>query len=89
MLDKLPFFTKGIIFAASLSVLVFFLKVLCPLNLGCFADPFLIPLFSPLFVAENLFGNLGIFEPFFILIFWSVVGGLAGHFYGKLRTVRD
>lgn len=81
-----PYWVKGIIFAISLTVLIFILKVLCPLNVGCFSDPFLIPLFSPLLIIENLFGSLGGFEPFFILFFWAVVGGLIGHFYSKIKA---
>lgn len=75
---------KGTIFTSSLAVLIFFLKIICPLQTGCFADPFLIPMFSPLVILRFFKISAGAFEPFFILIFWAAAGGLAGFFIGNL-----
>lgn len=68
-------------FSAALAVLIFFLKVICPLNTGCLVDPFLIILFSPLFLFEWVGVSQFVTtqsEPFFILGFWTLVGFLAG-----------
>jgi len=84
-MSKIPSWAEGSIFAALLVILIFFLKVLCPVDIGCFADPFLIPLFSPLFILKIFSISLGSFEPFFILFFWTVCGGLGGYFAGNLK----
>jgi hypothetical protein len=72
---------KGALFLAALVVLIFFLKIICPLDTGCLADPFLVVLLSPLW----LFANLHFYsiidastEPFAILGFWTVVGFIVG-----------
>ena len=70
-------------FAASLTILIFFLKVICPLNTGCLVDPFLVVLFSPLVLFESLgLSSLitDVNEPFIILAFWALVGFLVGYF---------
>lgn len=73
---------KGAGFAAALVILVFFLKIICPLDTGCLADPFVLVIFSPL----SLFGAVGLSpyvsttnEPFIILAFWTMVGLIVGY----------
>lgn len=71
----------GALFTSLLSILVFFLKVICPLNVGCLADPFLIVLFYPLTIFEKLgITNLVpyAYEPLFILLFWGFFGFIIG-----------
>jgi hypothetical protein len=84
-MSKVPHWAQGAIFAVTLVILIFILKITCPLDIGCFADPFLIPLFSPLLIFEKLFGGLGSYEPFSIIIFWTVIGGIFGLLFGKLK----
>jgi len=72
---------QGALFASLLSILIFFLKIICPLDTGCFVDPFLLVLFSPLPLLSNLFliSHISIsYEPFVILLFWTVVGFISG-----------
>ena len=72
---------KGMIFTVALVILIFFLKVICPLDTGCLVDPFLYIVFSPL----TLFQAVGLKEiinpaqePFIILLFWAVFGSVVG-----------
>lgn len=78
---------KGAMFGGALAVLIFFLKIICPLNIGCLVDPFLVILFSPLYLFEY-FGLselvAAVNEPFLILGFWTVVGFLVGYLISPL-----
>lgn len=80
---------RGFLFTGGLLILIFFLKIICPINVGCFADPFLVPIFSPLllvelFTEESSREVLGSLEPLFIFIFWLLVGSLFGFLYGQI-----
>lgn len=72
---------QGGLFAGALSILIFFLKVICPINVGCLADPFLVVLFAPLKLVPLL--GLGAVsyqsEPAVILLFWIIVGSILGY----------
>jgi hypothetical protein len=72
---------KGAGFFTALAILIFFLKIICPLNSGCLADPFLVVLFLPFqFIAMT--GILAFlpsqYEPFFILGIWALIGAIGG-----------
>ncbi len=78
---------KGGMFGAALAVLIFFLKIICPLTTGCLVDPFLVILFSPLYLFEWI--GLSSFvttvnEPFLILGFWACIGFLVGYLVSPL-----
>jgi hypothetical protein len=79
---SLPPWLDGGMFGALMVPLIFFLKVMCPLNTGCFADPFVVVMFSPLVVLESFVtgpissAQVGIL---FITIFWGVIGALSAH----------
>ncbi len=77
----------GAIFVFALSILVFFLKVICPIDSGCLVDPFLLILFYPL----SFLNTLGIvnlipmsYEPFLILFFWTLSGFIVGWIIVKI-----
>ena len=81
---------KGAGFSVALAVLIFFLKIICPVDTGCLADPFLVVLFSPLY----LFNALGIeslilsaHEPFLILGFWALLGFIVGYLVSPFVSV--
>jgi hypothetical protein len=84
---KIPPWLEGALFGILLIPLIFFLKVTCPLDVGCFADPFLIPLFSPLLIAEGIVGK-GVLsfvqEIVFITIFWSCVSSAIRHLFANI-----
>jgi hypothetical protein len=80
---KIPYWYQGMIFAPVLVGLLFILKITCPAptGVGCFADPFLVPVFSPLVGLYKIFGNIPAIaqhEPLIILLYWSIVGTFAG-----------
>lgn len=78
-MKHVPYWAQGIFFAFALIILIFFLKIICPIDVGCLADPFLVPLFSPLRITAFLgITDLGKWEPLFIFSFWSVVGFCVG-----------
>jgi hypothetical protein len=86
---KIPYWVDGALFGTLFVPLIFLLKITCPIDIGCFADPFFIPVFSPLFLLENFFTNSSSlaspkFEIFFIVLFWGVVGSLLAHLWGKI-----
>jgi len=81
--NNAPNWAKGLIFSFVFVVLIFILKVLCPINLGCLADPFLLIIFSPLTVLDLFSINLGRFEPLYIILFWSILGAFLGSIYSK------
>jgi hypothetical protein len=76
---------RGAVFAAFLVVLVFFLKIICPLDIGCLADPFLVILFSPVYLFKvtgiSQFITVGE-EAFLIVCFWTIVGFVGGYLIG-------
>jgi len=85
---------KGAIFSAIFLLLIFFLKIVCPLNVGCFVDPFLVPIFSPLLLVEFVTGTkayqtLGSYEPAFVLAFWVVIGAILGELFKKIKFKED
>lgn len=84
---KFPPFVDGAIFGILFVPLSFFLKITCPIDFGCFIDPFLVPIFSPLILIESLFGSVNLApktELFFIACFWSLVCGLLAHLVMKI-----
>ncbi|TAL49450.1 hypothetical protein EPN83_00890 [Patescibacteria group bacterium] len=88
---RTPYWVRGLLFATFFVAIIFFLKIICPLETGCLADPFLTPLFSPLFLLEGVFGGptiLGLWEPLFIFVFWGLAGLLFGFLYGRMRVER-
>jgi len=88
---RLPYWADGGIFGLLLAPLVFFLKLFCPLNSGCFADPFLVAIFSPLFILEGVAdGRLSArFEITFIVLFWAIAWALLAHLYGKITNSKS
>jgi hypothetical protein len=75
----LHFAFRGAGFTAALAILIFFLKIICPLQTGCLADPFILVLFSPLVLFETLHLSLSSSsEPYAILAFWTLVGFIVG-----------
>lgn len=72
--------------------LVFFLKVTCPLSVGCLSDPFLMAVFSPLLIVK-IFGvdssSWGWYEALAILSFWIIIGALFWHLIGRIKTNRN
>lgn len=85
-MKRVPYWAQGFLFACALIFLIFFLKVICPIDVGCLADPFLVPLFSPLKLLA-LFGipELGQWEPLFIVTFWAVFAFFVGLFFEKRK----
>lgn len=86
-MKRLPYWAQGGIFGFFLIPLIFFLKITCPLYSGCLVDPFLVPLFSPLFLLEAFLGPdyasiKG--EVMFITLFWALVASLVAHLFGNL-----
>ena len=85
-MKKVPYWAQGVFFSIAFILLIFFLKVICPIDLGCVVDPFLVPLFSPLKILS--FFNLVILEQWealYILIFWAFVGLCVGFVYEKTK----
>ncbi len=83
------FALKGAGFFTALAVLIFFLKIICPLETGCLADPFLILLFLP-FQLLALTGVLDFlpssYEPFFLLGLWAFIGAIIGFLVSYIPT---
>ncbi len=84
---RLPLWAEGALFGILFAPLIFFLKIICPTELGCFADPFFIPIFSPVFLTQYIFESGKIIvsaktEILFIILFWGIVGGILGKIYG-------
>lgn len=80
---KIPYSIQGALFAPACAILIFILKVTCPApsGVGCFADPFVKPLFFPVPFFYTMFGNMRVLmyhEPLFVLGYWVVVGLLVG-----------
>ena len=80
---KLPYSIQGALFAPTLVLLIFILKVTCPAPTGggCFADPFISSVFFPLPAIYRLFGQrvfITLHEPLIILVYWLLVGLFAG-----------
>ncbi|MDB5194201.1 MAG: hypothetical protein JWN50_215 [Parcubacteria group bacterium] len=80
---KVPYSIQGALFAPACAVLIFVLKITCPApnGVGCFADPFITPLFFPLPFFYRVFGNMHALvyhEPWFVLGYWTLVGLVAG-----------
>jgi hypothetical protein len=84
----MPPWAKGLLFSAAFLILIFFLKVICPLEVGCLVDPFLLVVFKPLFWFENLFEissseEFSLAEPLLVFSFWVIVGTVLGFLFGK------
>ena len=80
---RVPYWIQGAFFAPALIGVIFILKITCPAGAGqgCFADPFLTPIFMPLTVIYRIFGVapfLVAHEPIFILFYWILVGIFVG-----------
>lgn len=91
-MKHLPRWADGALFGALLVPVVFFLKIICPLQTGCFADPFLVPIFSPLIIVEAFSsGQTTSFqeEIFFITIFWGLVFSLLANLWEKFSNKSD
>lgn len=87
---KTPHWIQGALFAPALVGVLFILKITCPVGAGqgCFADPFLTPVFMPLTVIYKVFGNapfLIAHEPIFVLIYWVIVGLFVGLLFDILK----
>lgn len=88
---KIPYYIQGAFFAPTLIGILFLLKITCPAGAGqgCFADPFLAPVFMPLTVLYKIFGNASIlisYEPLFVLIYWILVGVFVGLLFDLLKA---
>jgi len=93
---RVPYTIQGALFAPACAVLIFVLKVTCPApsGVGCFADPFVKPLFFPLPFLYTFIHSpaLAAHEPLFILGYWMIVGLIAGilaDIYKKAPPKRD
>ncbi len=85
----LPRWVDGGLFGFFFVPLILLLKIACPLSVGCFSDPFLIPLFSPLFLLEHSIGLEKVEardEIFFIMFFWGLVVALCAHLFDKISA---
>lgn len=87
---RVPYSIQGAFFAPSLIGIIFILKITCPASAGqgCFADPFLTPLFMPLSAIYRIFGVVPIVvahEPIFILLYWVIVGIFVGLIFDILK----
>jgi len=80
---RLPYSVQGLLFAPALLVLVFFLRLTCPVstNEACFSDYFSVPAFMPLAFAEKVMrvtmGSM-FYEIAFVMIYWTLIGFLVG-----------
>ncbi len=85
-MKKVPYWIQGFFFSIAFILLIFFLKVICPIDLGCVVDPFLVPLFSPLKIVSFLHIAIPVqWEALCILMFWSLVGLCVGVLYEKTK----
>ena len=89
---RIPYFVQGAFFGPALIGLTLVLKVACPASVGagCFADSLAVPIFLPLiFVYKIVGGGLLMYhELWFVVLYWSLVGLLAGLIF-DLRTPRS
>lgn len=88
-MKHLPRWADGALFGAFLVPVVFFLKIICPLQTGCFADPFLVPIFSPLIIVEAFSSSQTASfqeEIFFITVFWGLTFSLLANLWGKFSN---
>jgi len=91
-MKRLPYWADGGLFGIFLVPVVFILKIICPLKTGCLVDPFLVPIFSPLFLIEGIVGSGRVSsagEIFFIMFFWGLVWALIAHLAGSLIKKRE
>ncbi len=85
---RIPHWVEGGVFMLFLVPLIFFLKIICPINTGCLADPFVVAIFSPLLLFAYIgipTETLGIWEPLFIVGFWVFIGCVCGYLVGVLK----
>ncbi len=85
----MPYWLKGAVFAPTLLVLLFVLKVSCLGQSDCFADVFSTPAFLPLSAVYRAFGPVSAIathEPIFLLSYWMIVGLLIGLLFDLMRT---
>ena len=87
---KVPYAVQGAFFTPALIGLIFILKMTCPAGAGqgCFADPFLTPIFMPLTLIYRVFGNSSfviVYEPVLILFYWMLIGIFIGLLFDLLR----
>lgn len=88
-MKRLPYWADGALFGVFLVPVIFFLKMICPLQVGCFADPFLVPIFSPLILIEAFSGEQTISfqtEILFITIFWGAIFSLLANLWSKFSN---
>ncbi len=91
---KIPYAIQGAFFAPALVGVLFILKITCPASAGqgCFADPFLTPVFMPLMVIYKVFGDVSFViahEPIFILFYWIIVGIFVGLLFDILEDNQE
>jgi len=87
---KIPYFVQGAFFAPALVGIIFILKITCPAGAGqgCFADPFLTPIFLPLTAVYKVFGSAPFVvahEPAFIILYWIILGIFVGLLFDILK----
>lgn len=87
---KIPYYIQGALFAPALVGVLFILKITCPAGFGqgCFADPFLTPVFMPLTIIYEVFGNSPFviaYEPILILLYWIILGLFIGMLFDILK----
>ena len=87
---KVPYAVQGAFFAPALVGLIFIIKISCPAGAGqgCFADPFMTPLFMPLSAIYRVLGNVSFvvqYEPLFVLLYWIIVGFFVGLIFDILK----
>lgn len=80
---KVPYSIQCALFAPALLMVLFALKVSCPVatGQGCFADVFMPAAFFPLAFVYQAFGELPSItsnEVWLMLAYWTVVGALVG-----------
>ncbi len=93
-MKKVPYYIQGALFAPALVGVLFILKITCPAGAGqgCFADPFLTPVFMPLTVLYKVFGYaqfLIAHEPIFILLYWVILGLFIGMLFDILKHSKE
>ena len=84
---KLPFWADGAVFGALLVPVALSLKMICPVRVGCFADPFLVVLFAPLVILEWFFGRGAVsvmWGILFLIIFWGGIWTVLAYLYGNI-----
>ncbi len=91
---KIPYYIQGALFAPALVGILFILKITCPAGggQGCFADPFLTPVFMPLTFIYKVFGDTSFLishEPIFILLYWVILGLFVGMMFDILKHGKE